>query len=190
MHENSKAVLKSHRRKKEYHLTRMGGKCVHCGYSRCMDALDFHHVGKKTDAPSRMIRNHSVDDPRVLKELSQCVVLCSNCHREVHAMNTELDYHVQNIKPWKSLSCKSCGKDFKTQSDDQQFCCPRCARSSERRVNRPSREQLLEEIRTIPITKISAKYGVVHTSIRKWCEQYGIDHRSESPFSLKRSRGV
>lgn len=61
------------------------GCCV-CGYKRCDRALDFHHLDPKTKLRevSRMIsENYSLT--RVKEEIRKCVVLCSNCHREVHA---------------------------------------------------------------------------------------------------------
>lgn len=59
-----------------------GGKCLHCGYKKYIGALEFHHLGKKRfkvgDAPSRKEAFH---------EIKQCILLCSNCHRELHSQN-------------------------------------------------------------------------------------------------------
>lgn len=56
--------------------------CVLCGYNKCLDAIEFHHVGDKSFSLSK-VRQQSV---RIVKnELSKCIVVCANCHREIHA---------------------------------------------------------------------------------------------------------
>lgn len=63
-----------------------GDKCTVCGYNRCYAALEFHHVDPsvKEYSPSKLLNNYSTLD-KLLKEVEKCVLLCSNCHREVHA---------------------------------------------------------------------------------------------------------
>lgn len=67
---------------KEKALEYKGCSCVHCGYSGYVGALEFHHVDpttKKFDISGRSIKWE-----RMKPELDKCVVLCSNCHRELH----------------------------------------------------------------------------------------------------------
>lgn len=56
--------------------------CSKCGYNKCDKALEFHHTdpNKKDSAISRL---HKTED--IIKEAEKCVLLCSNCHRELHA---------------------------------------------------------------------------------------------------------
>lgn len=63
-----------------------GGKCSNCGYFRCVNALDFHHVdpSSKEHEINILIKNR-VQFDSLKKELDKCVLLCSNCHREHHA---------------------------------------------------------------------------------------------------------
>lgn len=60
----------------------LGGKCSICGYNKCIDALDFHHQGNKEGHITTFIKNESRQ--KVLKEVKKCILLCANCHREVH----------------------------------------------------------------------------------------------------------
>lgn len=62
----------------------MGGSCYLCNYSKCYEALEFHH--KNTDEKDFSISSHRGTNFEKLKqELDKCVMLCANCHREVHA---------------------------------------------------------------------------------------------------------
>ncbi len=61
-----------------------GGKCEKCGYDRCIEALEFHHLNsEQKDANFRNMRGWT--DKRRIKELDKCTLLCSNCHREIHS---------------------------------------------------------------------------------------------------------
>ena len=62
----------------------LGGKCQLCGYDRLPVGFDFHHhFGPKLYSISSMISNIRRTD-LILEEASKCVLLCANCHREVH----------------------------------------------------------------------------------------------------------
>lgn len=59
-------------------------KCVRCGYDACVSAIEFHHIDPSTkefNIGSKRIAN--VD--KIRDEISKCVILCANCHREHHA---------------------------------------------------------------------------------------------------------
>jgi len=61
----------------------LGGKCKVCGYNKCLSALEFHHnSGKKEAHVSRLIMDFSKQ--KSLKEIEKCILLCANCHRELH----------------------------------------------------------------------------------------------------------
>ena len=61
-----------------------GGKCGICGYVRCHQCFDFHHLDPEDKDGSVLERlNHSWD--KTVIEVRKCVMLCRNCHGEVHA---------------------------------------------------------------------------------------------------------
>ena len=80
----------------------LGGKCCNCGYSKCIDALEFHHK----DPTKKDFGISKKGVPRkweaLVLELNKCILLCANCHREEHAKN-------------KIIFCK---KDKITKYDD------------------------------------------------------------------------
>lgn len=81
---NLEAVLRQRKFKKEC-VEYKGGKCVKCGYNRYFGALDFHHIdpSKKDFVISRA---KSWKFKNAKEELNKCILLCSNCHREQHAI--------------------------------------------------------------------------------------------------------
>jgi hypothetical protein len=60
-----------------------GGCCEICKYASCPEAMDFHHL----DSLSKdfTISSKMTSWEAILPELEKCVLLCSRCHREVHA---------------------------------------------------------------------------------------------------------
>lgn len=84
---SSKAIYaRKNERRKELKLELIGmkgRKCETCGYNKCVAALEFHHRGKNKDSDlSSMIKNGSRQ--KALKEVERCMLLCANCHRELH----------------------------------------------------------------------------------------------------------
>jgi len=65
-----------------------GGKCLLCGYNRCSAALEFHHIDPATKIFT--IGSSGRGLKTVLEEIKKCVLLCSNCHREVEVGITKL----------------------------------------------------------------------------------------------------
>ena len=70
--------------RKIIHNLKING-CAICGYDKCDNALDFHHVNpqdKKFQIIAKTVLSSSLI---VAEELDKCILLCSNCHREIHA---------------------------------------------------------------------------------------------------------
>ncbi len=60
----------------------LGGNCSRCGYDKCQSALEFHH--KDPTKKDFVIGGNSLSRDKILKEAAKCILLCANCHREVH----------------------------------------------------------------------------------------------------------
>jgi len=61
-----------------------GGKCLLCGYYKHLEALDFHHLDpSKKEISLSQARMASFE--KIKTELNKCILVCSNCHREIHA---------------------------------------------------------------------------------------------------------
>jgi 5-methylcytosine-specific restriction endonuclease McrA len=80
-----KAVDKRRKKIKTLAVAHKGGKCQFCGYNRCVGALEFHHIDPKSKnfglGQSGLTRSWE----RTKNELDLCLLVCSNCHKEIHA---------------------------------------------------------------------------------------------------------
>lgn len=66
-----------------------GGKCVLCGYDRCLAALVFHHR-EPQGKDYRLSRHKTLAFETVVSEIDKCDLLCCRCHAEIHdAWNKE-----------------------------------------------------------------------------------------------------
>ena len=66
-----------------------GGKCETCGYSRCIEALQFHHRDPKEK--DFQISGTTKAFETLKREVNKCSLLCANCHTELHAGS--ISYH-------------------------------------------------------------------------------------------------
>ena len=82
---NSDGVLKRRRVIKLKAIEYKGGKCEKCGYNKCPAVFEFHHLDPKQKDFSIAKNGHSRSWERVKNELDKCILLCANCHRELHA---------------------------------------------------------------------------------------------------------
>lgn len=76
--------VKLHRQKlKEKAIEYKGGCCVKCSYNKCNSALEFHHLNpKEKDFTVGYYKVLAWDKIKI--ELDKCILVCSNCHREIH----------------------------------------------------------------------------------------------------------
>ncbi len=81
---------------KQKMLNYKGRICQKCGYSKCCDALVFHHISpeKKDFAPSS---SASKSWKKIQDELDKCILLCANCHAEIHEQLDNTDNIIKLI---------------------------------------------------------------------------------------------
>lgn len=66
-------------------LAAMGDVCAGCGLREPVDALEFHHLDPHTKEFGISTEGIPRRWDKIVAELAKCVLLCANCHREVHA---------------------------------------------------------------------------------------------------------
>jgi 5-methylcytosine-specific restriction endonuclease McrA len=62
-----------------------GGSCVICGYDKSYRSLHFHHLNpdEKDFTLGRKWGKLGFNDT-IKKELDKCILVCANCHGEIH----------------------------------------------------------------------------------------------------------
>jgi len=86
-----RAVKKRRRKVREMAVAYKGGRCQKCGYDRCMESLEFHHVEKNSKSFGISAKGYTRSWKAIKQELDKCIMLCANCHRELHAGFMESD---------------------------------------------------------------------------------------------------
>ncbi len=96
-----------------------GGRCVDCGYSACLAALEFHHRNPATK--DFTLANFSGSYARFLEEADKCDLVCASCHRIRHSPSeteTVVDPVVRHRRKRKTRAvlymgqtCEGCGRD-------------------------------------------------------------------------------
>ena len=169
----------------------LGNKCQICGYDKCIQALDFHHVNpEEKEFDFKDNTNRSWQTTR--NEIQKCILLCANCHREVHAglidLNSltpsfseekalEIDELVDKVKTHQIIYCKDCGCEISKGAER----CEKCAHKATRKVKeRPTKEELYKLLYNMNgnFTKVASQFGITDNALRKWCKAYDIPSHS------------
>ena len=103
-------------------------------------------------------------------------IVCANCA-------ATLDTHCGRNTPSRRR-CAGCGEVFAPHTKRQRYCSPKCVGVANgdrlrgvpqpgiRRVERPSYQQLMEDVRTMSMLAVGRKYGVTDNAVRKWIRWY------------------
>lgn len=181
------SITKFYQVRKQRIVYAMGGQCALCGYNKNIQALEMHHIDpqEKDFTFSDTKKYHTWEELSI--EMQKCVLLCANCHREIHypldeenpielksSYNPERSAEIQALitqeKTKTKHFCIDCGKEITRNAQR----CQKCAELHNRRVERPEREVFKQEIRTTPFTVLGEKYNVSDNAIRKWCDGYNL----------------
>lgn len=85
--ERKRLKLAHNLRIKNYRITlkqQAGGKCSRCGYDKCLAALHFHHTDPTQKSHTISERCGNIGIIRLKREADKCILLCANCHAELH----------------------------------------------------------------------------------------------------------
>ena len=78
------AVSRKRKKLKQDLVEYKGGKCEKCGYKKCVAAMDFHHIDPTKKDFGLSKNGHTQSWEKLKKEADKCLLLCANCHRELH----------------------------------------------------------------------------------------------------------
>lgn len=81
-----KSCANAHWKQRMDHILEKSGvvwRCTRCGYAKTKRALELHRLDPK-EKDVNVSKMWTYTEARILAEIDKCVVLCANCHREVH----------------------------------------------------------------------------------------------------------
>ena len=162
--------LKGIRRKAKLIMMK-GGQCSQCGYKRNFAALCFHHLDPTTkllELDCRVLSNHSWKV--IMTEAAKCILVCLNCHQEIHHPLQEIDVDTVDTTPSEkdpSLSnfCCDCGK--RNDSSPYADRCHDCSLTRQTHIVWPPTEELLELLKHNSYLAVGRMLGVSDNAIRK-----------------------
>lgn len=174
MSKNSEAVKRWRNNTKDRMVSAMGGKCQCCSYDACNSALAFHHIDPLLkDKGFGETRANPTNWANTVSELKKCILVCHNCHSEIHAGARELpvvyekfdesytEYSVAfgNLKD----NCPKCnGEKYMSRK----FCSHACASSNKRKVDW-DKIDLIDLLSKHTISELEDKLGISNAAIYK-----------------------
>lgn len=159
----SEAVKRWRKKCKERIILAMGGACCICGYNKCTSALVLHHLDPaKKEFSLGAIRANPKNWDLIVKELKKCILLCHNCHSEIHEKLISIPI---NIASFNDLYL-----NFKKDSDK---CSKKSTTKSPVKINWDSVD-LKQEIKTKSIVKIAEELGCSDAAVHKRLRKLGL----------------
>lgn len=139
-------------------------KCLHCS-----------NDGKWNEKPISLHLDHINGEPTD-NRLENLRFLCPNCHSQTETYGrSKISVYrkLNSIKYKKELQkknlCQNCNS-----SCVYECCSYECSNTKKRKVIRPIKEQLEQDIEHMSFCAIGRKYGVSDNAVRKWCKSYQI----------------
>ncbi|UJA21016.1 hypothetical protein HJD18_12890 [Thermoleophilia bacterium SCSIO 60948] len=129
-----------------------------------------------------MILDH-INGVRDDNRLENLQIVCPNC---AAGLDTHCGRSARTLEPERR--CLRCGEPFRPKRGDHRYCSRACGQRSprsraprpgQRRVDRPPRDQLLDEVKRLGFRAVGRKYGVSDNAIRKWIRTEEARSRSE-----------
>lgn len=147
-----------------------GGKCSICGYNKNITSLCFHHLDPKNKDFSIQFRGlYSIEYfKKVLIELEKCILVCHNCHNELHHprgnLESILDINEDYLKPrHRQAQCIDCGKEVRNIY--KSIRCVDCNNKNREKADWPDFLELLEEVEKTSLTAVSKRLGVSRVAV-------------------------
>lgn len=182
MTKTAERVRRWRKRTKQKIVEAMGGKCVCCGYNKCSGALVLHHLDpSQKEMGLGALRASCSSWGKIVKELRKCILVCANCHAEIHAGLTKIpkicstfneDYVSYDFYfriETEVRMCEVCNTTYETKiNSKRRFCSNKCADKSNRKIKCSNEELLkLKLDNNYTIVQLAEMFKVSETAIRK-----------------------
>jgi hypothetical protein len=170
---NAISVVEHRQRRKILATQAFGGFCGICGYNKCPQVLEFHHLDPDCKEFSISTSGSGRSWDKTVEELRKCVCLCSNCHREVHADVTKIPNTIRRfdesfatikLPPKPKKPCQTCKKPTTITN---KYCSIKCAQKDREKIKWPSDGELTQRVKESNFCAVARDLGVSDNAIRK-----------------------
>lgn len=181
MSTKSEAVKRWRKKSKDRIVEAMGGKCVICNYNKSTSALSLHHLDpKKKELSFGSIRANPKCWGKIVKELRKCILVCNNCHSEIHEGITKIPENPtrfnEDFEEYRKLKyetvhpCPVCNKDI---PEGQKYCSNVCSGKAHQRIEW-DKIDLKKELENKSIVDLADELGCSDVAIHKRLRKLGL----------------
>jgi len=195
MSKRSDAVKRWRQNTKQRIINSMGGKCQICGYNKCNEAMELHHINpEEKEFSFGKVRGNPQSWIKIADELRKCILLCNRCHSEVHygivnlpknfcKFNEEYNDYLSKQKEQMFDECPVCRNK---KNIHQKTCSHKCAAKLSWSIdwNKVNLEEELKNGKSY--SKISEELNISMTTVKKRCERLGLSSLNK----FKRYKGL
>jgi hypothetical protein len=157
-----------------------------CMKSDNWDGWVYEHIMVASNLLGRKIENgeevHHLNGVRHDNNPSNLIVLSKSDHRKLHSWIENGAAYCESLRKngvnsvESKLSdikrCKVC--DYPLSKSQKAFCSRACMGKDKRKMQRPTKSDLKDDLRNMSYVKVGKKYGVSDNAVRKWAKTYQI----------------
>lgn len=146
-----------------YQPSKLKRRLIECGLKK--DVCEICGQTNEWNGKHLTLQLDHINGNHYDNRLENLRIVCPNCH-------TQTDTFGNKTKNKEEKLCPNCGRRISKTSTYCQKCAPLFKKK--KHSNKPTKDELLKLIFTIPFTQLGKKYNVTDNCIRKWCRSYNI----------------
>lgn len=160
--------------KETFWINRYNSSDSNFGYNQTL--LEFNQHGiKLTEEDVSLITKDLEESTELLEqEIAEKYGVSIHTIKDINVGRTwkrdNIKYPIRDNKIKKKYFCQYCGKEVSDGNDR----CKECYDKSQRKVNRPEKEELYKLLKENSFCAVGKMFGVSDNAIRKWCKSYGL----------------
>lgn len=166
---NAEQLKKWRKDTKKRIIDSMGGECQCCGYKASLAALCLHHLNsdeKEFSIGPKMSTRMLWSE--IVPELRKCVLVCKNCHMEIHDNITKLSNYKTFDEAYAVFdeymgTCQYCKNKCRTHSS---YCSLTCSRNSQRKIDW-SKIDLKDRLKTTTMASLAKELKISPSVLRR-----------------------
>jgi len=151
------------------------------------NGIVYEHIIKAEEKLNRPLKDgetvHHINENKKDNQYKNLMVFRTNSDHRTYHTNKLFNLIENKDGSYSCIPiiryCEYCNKELINREKKVKCCSIECSNKLQRRVKRPSAEQLKQELIKTNFVQVGKKYGVSDTAIRKWCKSYGMSTKAK-----------